>query len=250
MSWNAIEFDRHDGRFYNDGGKGFGPAELGADVAYTLLEGSEDTSLGVTVNYVITMLRITGATGDFFDTKANHDDHRFDPNTPTIGKFGERRKLRLAMRSLDEISRTLSGVSEDLSLKAFNLGNLCEDEADKLDPLTDRSRKPLAGRFTLPTVSVRDDRVGSDAIWYESLTDTFRFGMYEASPKQIGRLIALSLLCGEEWVTVGSFELTVQYLVEMLRLTGKHGRFVDFNDDLFDANVPTPNTAYTVFESR
>lgn len=106
--------------------------------------------------------------------------------------------------------------------------------------------KPFRNAVQLPQVKRANRDVGAEAIWYDRKANVFNFGGCQIGVSKLGRLIANTLMRGEEQVTIGDFEVTVNYLVEMCRLYGRFGLFVNYNDDLFDSNVP-PSTGHREF---
>lgn len=103
MSANAIWFEDRDNAFYFDGQK-VRREKLGRLIADALVNGVEDVDFhycSVTVNYLVEMLRFTGANGWFWDCLDHTGDHRFDRNTPTPGtRFGEVEEMRAEARDL------------------------------------------------------------------------------------------------------------------------------------------------------
>lgn len=252
MSANYRWFDNRDGSFHsNSWGNSTSPSALGQDIAETLMRNQEETLSGYLVNYAVGMLRITGRTGRFFDLLDVTGDHRFDANTPTPGAhWSEVRELRDDAMELRSFARDLAAA--DLGRVSLAAADSLEEEAGALEAradLLDDERittccPPLAHQYTLPTVRCADERRGAEAIWWDAQADVFSFGGFNVHPRRLGRIIALSLMQGREWVTIGGITVTVNYLVQMLRQTGKAGRFVDFLFDTpegrFNPNQPTP----------
>jgi hypothetical protein len=146
----------------------------------------------------------------------------------------------------------VSDVADCVVLQTRDAVDLLFAEAARLDRTRPAPgvRGPLASRFTLPKVRIRGGHgsESEDAIWYAEDRDTFNFGAYEVSPKKLGRILALTLMRGSEWVVIGDdetearcgwvWEVTVNYVVEMMRQVGLFGSFWDIDDDEFDPNVP------------
>lgn len=256
MSIEARLFGDWDGRFHdNETGGGYGPGVYGEALADALLAGTETIEMPdrtvMKVNYLLQMLRITGRTGEFRDELQGAE---WDDNTPTLEGADGVRKMRDAARSLrdvvDRVPSGLSDVADCVVLQTRDAVDLLFAEAANLDRTRPAAgvRGPLASRFTLPKVRVRDRRNGADAIWYAEERDTFNFGAYEVSPQKLGRIVALTLMKGEEWICIGDdetearcgyvWEVTVNYVVEMMREVGLYGSFTDIDDDEFDPNVP------------
>lgn len=242
MSMNAIAY--MGGRFYNDElSFGSSPSEIGRDIVRALLQGSEtptEFSGGkgtITVNYLLGMLRYTARTGKFYDCLDDTCDHNFDPNTPTPGgEWAEVQELRRQAKELEFEARDIrdSEIARHLSGQFAAMAAECRYAAD----LQDGSKlglRPLRAGLTVPTAKCWNSKVGTDAIWFDG--QVFKFGGFYASPTIVGRMIVTSLLRGEEWVRVGEMDVTVNYLVQMCREVGKHGKFVDYLEDDFDANV-------------
>lgn len=238
MSFNAIALRNDFGQFgfQFDGYGPISPTAVGKAIVNSLLQGSEMTDLDVTVGYLVEMLRYTGKAGEFYDGLEG-GDHEFDSNTPTPGAYwAEVRDLRARAKAAaydawdirdSEVARHLAphfaAVAEDL-----------RSAADQYD----RSKlglRPFRKALTVPTAKCWDRKVGADAIWWNG--QVFKFGGYYVSPTVLARMIATSLLRGEEWVRVGEIDVTVGYLVQMCREVGKHGVFKDYMDDEFDPNV-------------
>lgn len=233
-----------DGRFHDDELHcGIGPSDLGAQCAVALMSGRELTSSGYLVNYAIEMMRMTGRTGRFYDYIQDTEDHAFDENVPTPHGIGEARKCKAVARQYRQtvafVASTLPGLigTRGLILHAEEL----EQYASELTASARRCevRRPLAHRYSLPKIR-RSRRVGAeDMIEYLRRAGVFSFNGYDASPKQLGRLIAITLMRGDNEVTVGGITVTVNFVVQMLRDTGRYGMFTeDTWDDRFDGNVP------------
>lgn len=256
MSIEARFYGDHDGRFHdNETGGGYGPGVYGEALAAALMAGTETITMPdrtvMKVNYLLQMLRITGRTGRFWDDLQGEE---WDDNIPTLAGAEEVRKLRDAAKSLrDVVGRVpdgLNDVSDCVVMQTRDAIDLLFAEAARLDRTRPAPgvRGPLAGRFTLPKVRLRTERNGADAIWYAEERGTFNFGAYEVSPQKLGRIVAFTLMKGEEWVCIGDeetearcgyvWEVTVNYVVEMMREIGLYGSFFDIADDEFDPNVP------------
>ena len=242
MSANAIFYDKTDGRFHFDSGYSLTPTEVGRKVVTALLDGTEDTSISVdkwgraiTVNYLLQMLRHTGKTGRFFDCLDRTEDHDFNPNSPTPGgEWGYAARLRAQARTMDVMAREL----DDLFLVSRAQAQVANELRREAALIGDGpATYPLARAITLPQVELWDSRTGADAIWFAPESDCFKFGGFKIGSSKLARLIAFSLLKGEEWVTVGEIEVTVNYLVQMAREVGRTGEFVDLTDEEFDPNV-------------
>lgn len=256
MSLEARLFGNWDGRFHDDElSGGYGPAEYGEALARALMSGRESFVMPdrthMSVNYCLQMMRITGRTGKFRDEL---QDNEWDNNVPTLEGAEGVRLMRAAARSLrDWAERSpagLSSVADAVADQSRAAADLLFAEAARLD----RTRPapgvhaPLASHYTLPRVRVRNSRIGSEAIWYAPERGTFQFGAYEVSTKKLGRILALTLMKGSEWIVIGDeateaqcgyvWEVTVNYVVEMMRDVGLYGSFVDLDDDDFDPNVP------------
>lgn len=256
MSIEARMFGKWDGRFHdNETGGGYGPGVYGEALVTALMAGSETIEMPdrtvMKVNYLLQMLRITGRTGEFWD---NLQGEEWDDNTPTLEDAAKVRQLRAVARSFrDVVARVPAGVShlaDCVVLQTRDAIDLLFEEAARLDRTrpVNGVRGPLASHFTLPKVRIRDQRNDANAIWYAAERDTFNFGAYEVSPQKLGRIVALTLMKGEEWVCIGDdetegrcgyvWEVTVNYVVEMMREVGLYGSFSDIDDDQFDPNVP------------
>jgi hypothetical protein len=244
MSLNAIVF-RNNGQEFGfdfDGCWGNSPTAVGKAIVNALLEGREESEFpyrnSVTVQYLVEMLRYTGRTGEFYDDLEG-GDHDFDGNTPTPGAYwAEVRDLRARARAAAFQARDIRD-SEVAGHLAESFAAIAA-EFDEAANQHDRSKlglRPLRGTLTMPKAKCWNSKIGTDAIWWDPQARVFKFGGYFTSPSLLGRMIAIALLRGEEWVTVGEFRLTVSYLVQMCREVGKHGEFVDFTDDDFDPNV-------------
>jgi hypothetical protein len=244
MSLNAIALFRHDGglSFHFDGCGPFSPTAVGKAIVNALLQGTELADIGwrpretVTVGYLVDMLRHTGKTGEFYDDLEG-GDHDFDRNTPTPGAYWAEVK--------DMRARAKAAAFEAWDIRDSELlGYLSDTYADIAREMTeaadahDTSKlglRPLHATLTVPSAKLWDRKVGADAIWWDG--QVFKFGGFYVSPTVLARMIANTLLRGEEWVTVGEIDVTVNYLVQMCREVGKHGEFADFTDEEFDANV-------------
>jgi hypothetical protein len=244
MSLNAIALFRHSGglEFHFDGCGPFTPTDIGKRIVNALLQGTEVADHGwrpresVTVGYLVDMLRYTGKAGEFYDDLEG-GDHDFDRNTPTPGVYwDEVRDMRARAKAAafeatdirdSEALGFLSATYEDIAREMTDAAN--RYDASKL------GLRPFAGSLTVPTAKLWDRKVGADAIWWDG--QVFKFGGFYVSPTILARMIANTLLRGEEWVTVGDIDVTVNYLVQMCREVGKHGEFVDFTDEEFDPNV-------------
>jgi hypothetical protein len=254
MSANATWFERSDSRFHHDNvGFGLGAAEIGISIAKALMNRKERAAWFLSVNYLTEMLRYTGRNGRFFDVLDDTLDHRYSDNHPTPGVYwGRAQELRAQADKLDASADNFPVCSEGCG-DCRDLSEALRVHADHLYDCADSLQRegevdsPLRGLFSLPTVKCWDRRVGADAIWYAPEERVFKFGGYRATPKVLGRLVALTLMRGDEWLTIGGFQLTVNYVLEMLRQTGKKGEFVDFTDDLFDPNTPTSTENRPVF---
>lgn len=252
MSLSARIYGEHDQRFHDDElGGGFGPGEYGEMIVGALMAGREDfvapDRTHMYVNYALQMLRITGRTGAFYDYL---QDDGFDPNVPTVNEDGSVHRLREAARELN-VAASLEDVREEVAAEMRSEATRLFEQAARHD----RTRPapgvhaPLAYRYTLPKVKVRP-RIGAEGIWYAKERNLFCFGGYEVSPKKLGRILALTLMRGDEWVVIGDdetearcgyvYEVTVNYVVEMVREVGLYdGVFFDVDDETFDPNVPT-----------
>jgi type IV pilus biogenesis protein CpaD/CtpE len=94
--------------------------------------------------------------------------------------------------------------------------------------------------------------MSANVIRYDARQKRFEFDGYVVRTESIGRLISAALMRGEEFVEVRTTAsdnhtictVTVNYLVQMLRITGKVGSFIDQLDHTrehnFNPNVPTP----------
>lgn len=239
MGIRAIYFA--DGQFCNESSWGVGPSVLGKDIVTTLMDGCETTDFGVKANYLVEMLRIVGRTGEFYDrTDWRSGDHEFDDNQPTLGdNWAQGRRFRRDARRLQHLAEDIrdSEVAWHVSPRLFEAADELR-EAAKLYDTTGPNVKPFRFGVTVPLVKRSDFRVGDEAIWFDSKANVFNFGGYQVGLAKLGRLIAATLMRGEEKVSVGEFDVTVNYLVQMCRLCGRYGRFVDYNDDLFDGNTP------------
>ena len=241
MSANAIFYDKTEGRFHFDSGYSLSPTQVGRKIVTALLNGTEDTAISVdkwgraiTVNYLLQMLRHTGQTGRFFDCLDRTADHDFDPNSPTPGGvWGYAARLRAEARTMDAMAEELDCLYS-VSRAQAQLANELRREAALFN---DTRTYPLVNAMTLPQADLWDSRVGADAIWFAPESNTFKFGGYKIGASKLARLIAFSLLKGEEWVVVGEIEVTVNYLVQMAREVGRNGEFVDLTDEEFDPNV-------------
>lgn len=252
MSLNAIALFRSSGgpEFYFDGCGPFSPSAVGKAIVNALLQGSELAEIGwresetVTVNYLVQMLRHSGRKGEFYDGLEG-GDHDFDRNTPTPGDcWAEVQDLRARYRAALADARHMAG-SEVLADLAPALALVARDFSEEAELVErgalgygiddERAPKPLRDALTVPSARLWNRRIGADAIWWDG--QVFKFGGYFVSPTLLGRMIAITLLRGEEWVRVGDIDVTVSYLVQMCREVGKHGEFTDLTDDEFDPNV-------------
>lgn len=243
MSLNAIALSRFSGglNFYFDDYGPFTPTDLGKAIVTTLLAGNETPRLawrdGVTVNYLVNMLRYVGKTGEYYDGLEG-EDHDFDHNTPTPGSYwGELRDLRARARAIaaDAEEFRYSTVLGSLAGSFDALAEEMQAAADARDP-SKLGLTPLRATLTVPKAKCWSRKVGTNAVWWDG--QVFKFGGYFVSQTVLGRMIVNSLLRGDEWVRVGEMDVTVNYLVQMCREVGKHGKFVDFTDDGdFDPNV-------------
>jgi hypothetical protein len=242
MSLNAIALSRHCGglNFYFDDYGPFTPTDIGKAIVTSLLEGNETPRLawrdGVTVNYLVGMLRYVGKTGEFYDGLEG-GDHDFDRNTPTPGAYyGELAELRFRARAIEAQAADFDGsqVAGFLGDSFRAVADDMRQAADAEDP-SKAGLRPLRQFITVPTAKCWNRKVGTDAVWWDG--QVFKFGGYFVSPTVLGRMIASTLLRGEEWVRVGEMDVTVNYLVQMCREVGKHGQFHDFTDEEFDPNV-------------
>jgi hypothetical protein len=86
--------------------------------------------------------------------------------------------------------------------------------------------------------------MSANAIWFEENEERFFFDGIPVRKEKIGRVISESLMSGNEYVELGGVTVTVNYLTEMLRWTGKFGWFYDITDNTsdhrFDTNQITP----------
>ena len=224
MSANATWFEQRDGRFHHDDVSwGIAPSEIGVIIARCLMAGREVPTRSDRWGETHKM-RSLPRTHSPMDTTWVHE------GTYTVNFLVE--MLRYTGRN-----GRFFNVLDDTMDRNFdpNVPTPTEYPGRKTTP------KPLAGHYTLPRIKCWNSKVGADAIWWVPEAKVFKFGGYQASPSYIGRLIALTLMRGDEWVNVGDFRLTVNYLVQMLRRTGKSGEFAHYADDLFDANV-SPHT--------
>jgi hypothetical protein len=242
MSLNAIALFRQSGglEFNFDGAGPFTPSMLGKRIVSALLQGSELASVGwresetPTVTYLVQMLRHTGKTGEFYDDLEG-GDHDFDRNTPTPGAYwGEVQDFRARARAALVDADLFRDDEPSLSASMEALAEEFLDAADAKD-YSKLGLAPLVDSITVPSAKLWDRKVGADAIWWDG--QVFKFGGFYVSPTLLGRMIAATLLRGEEWVKVGDIDVTVNYLVQMCREVGKHGRFSDFTDEAFDPNV-------------
>lgn len=237
-----------DGRFSNEASWGISPTAVGKDIVQSLMQGREQTDFGVTVNYAVEMLRITGRTGDFLDsTDWCSGDHEFDPNTPTVGQdWGKVRALRRDADRVESLALDLENSSfASVAVALFAIADDLRDSADSLD-VPSVVAKPIRHGVTLPTINRSQRDVGAEAIWYDQGAGVFNFGGHQLGLAKLGRVIANALMRGDERVSLGEFTVTVNYLVQMCRLAGRFGRFVNYNDDLFDGNQP-PALGYREF---
>jgi hypothetical protein len=92
--------------------------------------------------------------------------------------------------------------------------------------------------------------MSANAIWFEEKEQRFYFDGIPVSTEKLGRIVGNTLVfgtdssAGGEYVEVGGVTVTVNYLTEMLRWTGKYGWFYDITDNTsdhdFDTNQITP----------
>lgn len=233
-----------DGRFHDDElGGGIGPADLGIEVAVSLMKCRELTPSGYLVNYAVEMMRMTGRSGRFYDYIQDTRDHAYDDNVPTPHGIGEARQHRAVARlyrRAAEAGRTtpmLFAAAENTLAFAQQLEQYAASLTRR--DRTSSVRNPLKHRYTLPEIK-RSRRVDAqDMIEFLPRAGVFCFNGYDASPKQLGRLIAITLMRGDDEVTIGGITVTVNFVVQMLRDTGRYGIFTeDTWDDRFDGNVP------------
>jgi hypothetical protein len=100
--------------------------------------------------------------------------------------------------------------------------------------------------------------MSANAIWFEETEQRFYFDGIAVSTEKLGRVIANSLVFGTdhslrgEYVELGGVTVTVNYLTEMLRWTGKYGWFYDITDNTsdhdFDTNQITPGSKWGEYQ--
>jgi len=94
--------------------------------------------------------------------------------------------------------------------------------------------------------------MSANAIWFEEKEERFFFDGIAVRKEKIGRVISESLMSGVEYVELGGCTVTVNYLTEMLRWTGKYGWFFDVTDNTsdhdFDTNQITPGTKWGEYQ--
>ncbi len=86
--------------------------------------------------------------------------------------------------------------------------------------------------------------MSANAIWFDKSQSLYFFDGQSVTQSKVGRLIAAALVNGEQFVDFNYCCVTVNYLIEMLRFTGKNGWFYDVldhtQDHRFNPNSPTP----------
>jgi hypothetical protein len=242
MSANWITFER--GQFSHCGGDGMSWSALGKDIVTSLLRRRYYTEFGTTPELALDVLRHVGRTGRL---SWNLDGDY----TPFAWELDEARALREEAAKLEEQADTLrdSGAVNGIIHSELGSKRVC----DALDYSAHQIRVaagrmladsanggPLAHTVTLPRVRCANPRYGDDAIWWDGRAGVFNFGGCQVGPTKLGRLIALSLAKGEEWVTIGGFTVTVNFLFEMARVTGQRGQFGEIADDGLNPYAPRP----------
>src|SRR6185369_17026862 len=94
--------------------------------------------------------------------------------------------------------------------------------------------------------------MSANAIWFEESDERFYFDGIAVRREKLGRVISESLMSGAEYVELGGITVTVNYLTEMLRWTGRYGWFFDVTDNTsdhdFDTNQITPGTKWGEYQ--
>jgi len=224
MGRNAIEYQN--GQFASPNCT-MSPTELVRVTLEALIRGEEMNRMGVTANYVVQMLRIVGKTGEFVDfTQGRMGDHEFDANTPTPGSnWAEAREAKNVVKLLSQLFGRVLWFAPHL------------DSFGEMEFGREKNTRQTQQQFQLPLLKAGCSNVDDDEIRYHAGSQSFHFGQYQVSLKKLASLIANTLMVGDEWVQIGDFSVTVNYLEGMVRVAGKYGEYCDYDDADFDPNV-------------
>lgn len=217
------------GRFFNDEDTyGSSPSELGKFIVDALLRRRWSTDFGISPEGAVEMLRLTGRNGQF---KMNKSMDEF-PESKAMRLQAAAAGLAAQATSLPEFEDV-----EDVREQLLDLAYQLRVKAAQHNVLSAQSSKAKSG-ITLPKVKCADTKMGTNAIWFDAKTRTFNFGGFQLGTNKLGRLLALTLMRGEEWIQVADVRVTVDYIIDMCRIAGEHGSFGDFVDEGFEPLCP------------
>jgi len=238
MSNRYVIFEN--GSFLDCGSDPIAPTEMGRSIVDALLGRERYTVDGTEPDYAVDFLRHTGRNGGC-DFHTQSDEFEWSI-----------REARTLKEKANELERMLESDelrdSGALALRSEDLGFCSVYEALRasIDQLRTHAgslygtggRQRISQRYHLPALRPGAPLNDPDVIYYDPRTKTWNFGAYQVGVNKLGRIIALSLLANKEVVDMGDMHVTVNYLVEMVRITGIHGRFRDVCDGAFNMYAP------------
>ena len=216
------------------------PTEFGRAIVEALLNKDRTTWFDADPDFAVDILRHTGRTGGCnFHTQSDE----FDFAIREARNLKEKAEQLEHMLESDELrdSGALMESSEEIGhASVYQALRISIDEMRKHAGWLygTGSRKRIRQQYHVPAVRMGAPHNDPTTIWWDKSAKVWNFGRYQVGVNKLGRIIALSLLAARELVEMGDVTVSVNYLVEMVRLTGLHGRFRDHLDDKFNMFAP------------
>jgi hypothetical protein len=229
------------GQFSYRGQYPVSPRALGKDIVVTLLKGLPYTDFGLEPYFAIEAVRHTGRTGRL-DFSIQQDDFPFGWEGKEAASLREQADLLVTVASNirdSDVNRPLEElgglrISDNVLLSADKI----LQHAGSL--YGDGSGGSLKARYLMPFAKLGWSRAQPRELTWQPKAQAWSFGGYMVGVALLGRMIVLRLLQGHELVLIGKMCLSVNFLADMVRLTGENAGFhevVDRDCNLYSASV-------------
>lgn len=218
---------------------GFTPTEVGALIVDTLLEDRPKTIYGHTPLQMVDSLRFAGRTVGLMFVQ--------------VGPMDRVMQLREAVPKLEKVAYCIGGDGEGLRYNHLtdDLLTTARNLRREVARATVEGAQPCLKRqlsMRLPQLKCCGPTTAVKSIWWDEVNRSWNFGWNRIGTNKMARLIAITLMRGEEWVYIGNIRVTVDYLYDMVRITGSFGGFVDNVDANFDPYAPPAVPAMQIVE--
>jgi hypothetical protein len=228
------------GSFIYRGDDPIAPTEFGRAIVDALLNRERYTWFEAEPDFAVDILRHTGRTGGCdFHTQSD----RFEWSIREATTLKEKANQLELMLESDDLRDSAALAERSADLGNANVYQALRASIDQLRAHAGYlygtgGRKQIRQRYHLPELRPGNPHNDPDVIYFDPYTKTWNFGQYQVGVNKLSRIIALSLLANREVVDMGDMNVTVNYLVEMVRITGIHGRFYDVYDGAFNMFAP------------